>query len=106
MITISYFRFEIQQDSLEHVFLAPNKPLDKVRYISKKDHEQTLADSNCDLNRACLVAHKFLKNHYGYVVIRQSNQDEYSNAVKPIKICNHRKFYFDMLSHDLLVVKS
>lgn len=104
MITLTYYRFILDPDTAEHVITAPNRPLDKVMYHKSFDHEQILPDSQCDFSRACNCAKAFLKNHYGYVVIRQLNQDEYSTKQNSVKIGNRKKFYFDMLRNDVLIV--
>jgi len=69
-------------------------------FESKIDHEITRLDELLDLSRALKISHKWLKDHFGFVLIYLNNTSE-EDSEHIIKICNYKKFLKEMLKNNI-----
>lgn len=103
MITIEFNRFVLEPET-ETTLVGFSRETHRIQYHAERDHAVTRCETDCPIERARLVAHRFLKDHYGNVIITIDNSDEWTHTVR-IKLCNHKKFWRDMIARGLLVVK-
>ena len=103
MIIIEYHRFILEPET-DKALPGFNNQIHKITYHQIIDHTDVRSEEQCPLERAKRSAKEFLNNHYGYVLIRISNQGENDRDIV-IKLCNHKKFWKDMLSNGVLVEK-
>lgn len=103
MTTIEFYRFVLDTNE-QKVLPAIALKTYKVPYKEIQDHSVSVKDSDCPLERARSIASRFLRDHYGYVVISLSNQDEYDKPVV-IRLCNRKRFWQDMIANGVLVAK-
>ncbi len=90
MKLIKYYRFVTEPDTLKVAYVTPLK-MSTMFYHIELDHEEVIESENDALSRA----RKFLKDHFGKVVI----QDD----VDTIKLCNHRKMWYTFLKDNVIL---
>lgn len=95
MITLTFYRFACNTNTHKYIKVVE---LTRLDFNIVEDHEEKSA--TFDLLQAKEIAHTWLHNHYGYVLIHY--QDENSH-LHTIKISNKRNFYFNMLAKKILV---
>ena len=96
MVTINFYRF-IPTPKI--VKLIKDHSYYNV-FSTIFDHKTHDTEKLLPINKARLIASRWLEDHYGYCEICIDNQDEYGNSIK-IKICNHKKFIKDMKEHNI-----
>ena len=88
MLTLTFHRFVIDPDSVSTQ--PTNHLVKKAQYETIVDHSQELNEMLYGVSRARLMAHLWLTDHFGYVIIDLKHQNNINN--RHIKICNHKTF--------------